>query len=432
MPIPPLVPDPALVPVFGHGSPVFGQAKGFFAHALPQSVGAVPLTMILAGLLAAFLAVNAWGTKRAAARIGEPVPPVEHRPMRPLGGRGDAVGLVILVVTVALSAAGPVDPSTNLTDVAVLTLGWGFVALTSMLIGGWWFAFDPAGATSRTLDRLSGGGAGQPRPLPDRVAVVALVALLVGWAHLQLLAFLTPTGFTIIVLLYVAGHVVGTSVYGPAWLQRVEPVTVMSRVLGLMRPGSGGPLQRLSGVADSPTLRWVSGVLIGWSLADLLLETEWWHDLAVSSGTQAWLGPLALLVITLGTGALVTGVSDRVGLGPAFVPVAAGWVLAHYLSILLIEGQGIPIWLSDPFGNGANYLGRAGEYVNAEPLPIWLMSTLQIVPFMAGHVLGVAVAQRRAATRVKTAGQLGPATLFARALIAVLLLGGAWLQLGGL
>ena len=413
------------------------------AHALPKSVGAVPLTLILTGLLAAFLAVNAVGTRRAAGRIGGGAHPTgtidglsipwASLPLSKasLASTGNVIGLVLLVLTVVLSAFGPTDPATNLTDIAVLTLGWGFVALTSLLAGGWWPVIDPVAASSRTLRTLAGDTPAET-PLPQPTSTVAMVVLMVLWAHLQLLTNLTPLAFTVIVVVYVAGHVLATARFGPAWLTRTESVTVMSRTLGLLRPGDGGPTARLTAVDDTDPLRWTSAIIIGWSLVDLVLETDWWHDLAISQSARETLGPVVLVGVIVVLYGAIRGSSGRGHLGPAFVAVAGGWVVSHYLSILLIEGQGIPIWLSDPFGTGADYLGQRGDLVNLEPLPVAVITVLQIVPFLAGHVLGVVVAQRRAADVVRTEGQLGAVTLFARAVIAVLLLGGAWMQLGGL
>ena len=90
------------------------------AHALPKSVGAVPLTLILTGLLAAFLAVNAVGTRRAAGRIGGGAHPTgtidglsipwASLPLSKasLASTGNVIGLVLLIwMEARAAAAGP-------------------------------------------------------------------------------------------------------------------------------------------------------------------------------------------------------------------------------------------------------------------------------------------------------------------------------------
>ncbi len=41
------------------------------------------------------------------------------------------------------------------------------------------------------------------------------------------------------------------------------------------------------------------------------------------------------------------------------MPIAAGYIVAHYWSLLVFGGQVTWGLLSDPFGTGANYLGTA-------------------------------------------------------------------------
>lgn len=396
------------------------------AHALPLSVGIFPLTLLLAVLLGAFLAANATATRRLA---DGPVDTVEagDQAVPVMGPTGEAVGWALLLVTVSLTLLGPRNPSNNITDTVVLSMAWGAIGLTSILAGPWWPRVNPVRAVSRTLERLA--GAEEPRPLPDTVALAGLVVLLLGWAWVQLVVITTNLLFVSLLLGYVVVNLLAAGAYGPRWLAEVEPVTVLSRTMGLLSPRGDGPLARLTALEDSLRLQVIAASLIGWSLTDLVLETEWWHDLGLRRGPAdlaVLLGVVALLVLA------IRGVSGRVGMGPAFVGVAAGWMAAHYLSILVIDGQGIPIWLSDPFDTGANLLGQRGRMISLEPLPVEVMTVLQLVPFLAGHALGGIIAQRRAAAVVRNAAQLGAITLLPRALVVALLLGGAWMQLGGL
>ncbi|MEK8105688.1 hypothetical protein NKG94_12085 [Micromonospora sp. M12] len=41
------------------------------------------------------------------------------------------------------------------------------------------------------------------------------------------------------------------------------------------------------------------------------------------------------------------------------MPIAVGYVVAHYYSLLILEGQRTIALLSDPLGTGANWLGTA-------------------------------------------------------------------------
>ena len=87
-------------------------------------------------------------------------------------------------------------------------------------------------------------------------------------------------------------------------------------------------------------------------------------------------------------------------LGPYFiaslVPIAFVYSIAHYISLLLSQGQhAIPL-ASDPFGRGWDLLGTAGFHPNPVPLaphPLWY---LQVGVLVAGPVVGLMVAHDRA------------------------------------
>jgi hypothetical protein len=95
---------------------------------------------------------------------------------------------------------------------------------------------------------------------------------------------------------------------------------------------------------------------------------------------------------------------------PSLLPIAAGYVVAHYWSLLTFEGQNTLIRLSDPLGVGANWLGTSGLTASTAPLQPTLVAIIQVVAIVTGHVLGVVLAHERAITlfqrRVAVIGQV--------------------------
>jgi len=95
---------------------------------------------------------------------------------------------------------------------------------------------------------------------------------------------------------------------------------------------------------------------------------------------------------------------------PSLLPIAAGYVVAHYWSLLIFEGQNALIRLSDPLGIGANWLGTGGLTANADLLEPTLVATIQVVAIVTGHIMGVVLAHERAITlferRVAVIGQI--------------------------
>jgi hypothetical protein len=95
---------------------------------------------------------------------------------------------------------------------------------------------------------------------------------------------------------------------------------------------------------------------------------------------------------------------------PSLVPIAAGYLVAHYWSLWVYEGQNALIRLSDPLGTGADLLGTGHLTPNAALIQPTLVATIQVVAIVTGHVLGVVLAHERAVTlfdrRVAVLGQL--------------------------
>ncbi len=81
---------------------------------------------------------------------------------------------------------------------------------------------------------------------------------------------------------------------------------------------------------------------------------------------------------------------------PSLVPVALGYVVAHYYSFFVVEAQVAVIRLSDPVGTGANWLGTSHlqpSYALADGDDV---ADVQVLAIVVGHVLGVIVAHDRA------------------------------------
>ena len=82
----------------------------------------------------------------------------------------------------------------------------------------------------------------------------------------------------------------------------------------------------------------------------------------------------------------------------SLVPIAFVYMLAHYFSLFVVQGQfAIPL-LSDPLGRGWDLFGTADVVPNLtviSPNTTWYV---QVGALVAGHVAGLAVAHDRAVT----------------------------------
>jgi hypothetical protein len=98
---------------------------------------------------------------------------------------------------------------------------------------------------------------------------------------------------------------------------------------------------------------------------------------------------------------LLSGRISGTGDGPttyahSLIPIAAGYAVAHYFSLLLLDGQLTWILASDPFQTGLNLFGAAGNAVNYTAISPRIISLVQVGAIVLGHVLGVVLAHDRA------------------------------------
>jgi hypothetical protein len=83
-------------------------------------------------------------------------------------------------------------------------------------------------------------------------------------------------------------------------------------------------------------------------------------------------------------------------LAPSLLPIAAGYLVAHYYSLIAFQGPRTMALLSDPLGTGANWLGTGGVTPWSWPIQPTLVAVVQAGAIVLGHVLGVVVAHERA------------------------------------
>ena len=193
-----------------------------------------------------------------------------------------------------------------------------------------------------------------------------------------------------------------------------------------------GRLHPLSGLArpdERPgTLPFVA-IMLGSVAFDGFSRTGWWQnrlvriqssfgldelgraDLAVTAFNLAGLLAMVTLVALIFLLALEgarAGTGRKEGLVPQFVsslvPIALAYSVAHYFSLLVLQGQQARRLASDPFGFGWDLLGTADWQPRLDlltPNTIWYV---QVGVLVAGHVLGLMLAHDRAVTLFRSPG----------------------------
>jgi hypothetical protein len=281
--------------------------------------------------------------------------------------------------------------------------GWVGVAMLSVFIGPVWHYLDPFSTLhdlGAALVRRLGITPWESAPYPARLgrwpAVIGFVVVV--WIELVLdpgpdVLFVVLVGYTALTLAMMAQ-------FGrDAWRANGEVFTVWFRMLGRLAPfalaDEDGRVRRRG---------FASGLLEpGWTMADVVIvalgvgsilfdglkQTQVWFDLFgqrdLLSQTTQLLGFLALVVLAA---VLVTRAVGLGATGAGLLPIAAGYLIAHYLTYLLIDGQGILVAISDPFQRGWDLFGTAFNEPTADWLPPGLIWTLQLAAVVGGHMLG--------------------------------------------
>jgi hypothetical protein len=400
----------------------------------------VPLSYALIGgavaVLASFLALGLlWREPRLRGdAAGRPLPAgaqaVVDSPVLTWLLRAVVLALTLLVVAAGLF--GPDQAGRNLAPYAFYITFWVGLVPASLLLGPVWRRVNPLRTLHAGLIRLTG-----PAPGGDRLPALgywpAAVSLLVfGWLELAYPERALPGTVAVFLVVYAVVHLIASLWFGEAWFARGDGFEVASTLFGRLSPfgrrNDGrlvvrNPLDGVDGLRPERGLAGVVVVLLGITGYDGVTRTQWWQTGLGSGGdTELLIPTVALLVVVALVGATYAGATALAGRlgggtddGPnrfahSVVPIAVGYAVAHYFSLLLLDGQLTWILLSDPFGTGADYLGTASNAVDLAAVSAGTISVVQVDAIVVGHVLGVVLAHDRALRLAKRAPQADGST----------------------
>jgi hypothetical protein len=326
------------------------------------------------------------------------------------------VVLVVTLVVVVVALTGSTDPPQNLAPYAFYVTFWVGLVPASLLLGPVWRVVNPLRTLYVVLRLLTG-----PPPSEGRTARLgmwpAAVSLLAfTWLELCYPERATPSTVGVFLVVYGVIHLVCALWFGEEWFAQADGFEVYSTLLGrlsvLGRREDGrlvlrNPLDGLDGLAPARGLAGVVVVLLGGTAFDGVTRTSWWQNGpglqgdAVTAPQTLWLGLTVLAVggLYLGATALagrVSGVTDAPALlAHSLVPIAAGYAIAHYFSLLLIEGQLTWILGSDPFRQGWDLFGKAKDSIDYLAVSPDAVANVQVGAIVLGHVIGVVLAHDR-------------------------------------
>ena len=370
-------------------------------------------------LVASFAALGAlWQRPRlevAAPRVRGRLP----RGLEPLAG---ALGVAVFGFVVVCGLAGGQSPTGNLLPTFVYVVFWVALVPVCVLAGDVFAAVNPWRAVGRaagwTARRLAGPRLGRALPYPARLGrwpAAASIAVF-AWVELAYAGRDRPATLAVLALAYAAVQLLGMALFGvEAWTARGDGFAVYFGLFGRLALLRRRPL--LAGAAGLDALPGTVAllcVMIGSTSFDGLSGTAPWRSLLPHLH-----GPLGSLqsISTAGLMAMVAVIAGVYWIGVAgmrsvapehtasalarlfvhsLIPIAAAYVLAHYLTFLLDQGQGLYALISDPLDQGSNWLGTAHAAIHPGVLGktgTWLV---QVGALVLGHVGGLVLAHDRA------------------------------------
>jgi hypothetical protein len=334
------------------------------------------------------------------------------------------LGVVLTAYVGAAALFGP-DLLVNPTFGAVYVLFWVGLVPASLLFGPVWRLLNPLRAVHRVIAFVLR----QPPekgllPFPSGLGYWPAVVGLFAFVWLELVA---PDNATLPVIrlwfaLYVVIHLMAATLYGSRWFDRGDAFEVYSALFGRLSPLGRrasdrrlvlrNPLANLSGVGAAPGLVAVISVMLGSTGFDGFSQSPWWTGYVQTQGlpaplvgTGVLLGFVLFVAVTFWGACRLAGSLGGVAsarplpglFAGSVVPIALGYVVAHYFTLLVLEGQRTLILLSDPLSSGANLLGLSGNGVATSIADnAALVAIVKVSAVVVGHVLGVIAAHDKA------------------------------------
>jgi hypothetical protein len=407
------------------GGPVVALAHGLS----PLYESPLPLAVYLAGAAAtvalSFVFVLARDLRAAPVPQGrlQPVPAIVRYGLR-------AIGVLAWGWILAQGLAGG-SSDAAIAGLFLWVYGWVGIAILSALVFPVWEWLDPFTTIHdvlATVLRRMGLRGGAPAEIPRWLRLWPAVAGLVFVVWLELVAVPGNDGLTVVVVGYTVLTLALMAQYGrDPWREHGDTFSVWFRTLNRLAATGVAPSadadslsiaapDRDAGGVDSETSspdhhrRTVHGRPFASGLIDARWETPRIVLVAVGTGSiifdgvsqtvpfatlfgaPALLPKTLILVAFLGiiaVAALVVAKTVSPGaIGAGLLPIAVGYLVAHYLTYLLIDGQRILIAVSDPLQQGWDLFGTAFFTPSAAWLPPGLVWTAQLAAVVGGHMLG--------------------------------------------
>lgn len=402
-----------------------GVAAQFLAHGVEGRRDLpLPLDLMVQGaviaLLASFFGLGVlWRTPRLrAGAAGRELPPAIQRLVDSTGFRWllRLLGLAVPAYVVATALLSPAD-APNPLPYAVYVLFWVGIVPLSLLFGPVWRRVNPLRTIHLLLCALTRIPADRGlRSLPQWLGYWPATLSLLSFVWLELAA--PDRDAVSVLLLYLAGYATiqlgAALLFGEDWFTTGDGFEVYSTLVATLSPFGRrddgrlvirNPLDGAATFGPAPGAVALIAVLLGSTFFDTISGSVEWDRAMQSAPVAPTLISTAGLLIMIGIVGITfvgaTLLAGRAGdqgrwpvpglLAHTVIPIVVGYVIAHYFSFLLFQGQEALALLSTPQGRDAHVSGA----INYGLITAAGIAFIQVIAVIVGHVLAVISAHDR-------------------------------------
>ena len=342
-----------------------------------------------------------------------------------------ALGVLVFVVTAYAGLAGTENERDNLAPTVVYVALWVGVPFVSLFLGDVWRLISPWRAIGRASGWLMGRVTDPPEALayPARLGRWPAALGVAGFGICELCwgTAREPAPVAIIMLVYLVVMLVGMSLYGvEAWTRNADPLGVYFSLFGSLAPiarhdgalygrppvvGAGridGSHGTAAVIITGLGVTAFDGASEGPLFNDILPNLQdFFGGLGLNAEKALELGFVTGMLVAIGVIALIWSLAVRgmpaidgrrpgAALVHSLVPILAAYVVAHYFSLFVYNGQDLWRLASDPLGDGSDLFGGAGSTIDYNVIDATQIWWVQICVLVAGHVVGLVLAHDRA------------------------------------
>ena len=332
------------------------------------------------------------------------------------------ISFILFLVVVTAGFIGQDNTIANLAPITVFVIFWIGIAFASALFGHIWREISPWETLGKLVDQIrKANRESAPKWLPSGWAALAPISVF-HWFELAYHDGASPRVLGWWILIYTIGLMVITWKWGWTQARKAEGFGVLFGALAELSPFKVKeteaqkpkkmfirvPFVGVSNYEMNSSQLAVVLAALGGTAFDGFSRTRFWGEIIV--GRTKWeltlvntIG-LIWIVAVVGVayhlagklGSKTTGdakFSER--FGASLIPILFGYDLAHYFSLLLLEGQAFKVLISDPFGKGWDIFGTATDPINWTLISPGAIGWVQVLSIVGGHLVGVLVSHDR-------------------------------------